>query len=127
MKILLTSILTFCLAAQPALACEWSEGITENSDGTYQYTRECHIEVGKTLEKLDKREEQVKKLNKVIELKDLAIKYERDRVAEWKQLSIDLEDRVNTLDKMRERDKWIWFGIGVLVTGAAVYGAGQLR
>lgn len=127
MKILLISLISFCLVAQPVLACNWSEGISENQDGSYNYTKDCHIEVGKRLDKLDKRKKQVEKLNEAIELKDLTIKYERQRVEEWKNLSIELEDRVNTLDKMRERDKWLWFGIGVLVTGAAVYGAGQLR
>ncbi len=124
MRIFLISILLF---AQTTYACNWSENITKNPDGSFNYTRDCHIEVGKSLEELDKRRQQVEKLNLTVKLKDLTIKTERERVKEWKTLSLDLQKRVNTLDKMRERDKWIWFGIGVLATGAAVYGAGQLR
>lgn len=35
-------------------------------------------------------------------------------------------ERLLKLDKNNEVMKYVWFGLGVLVTGAAVYGAGTL-
>lgn len=110
-----------------AAACEWSKDVKKLSNGNYSYTKDCHLEVGKSLEKLDKKQEQVKKLNKAIELKDLVITTNEKRIENWKQLSIDLEDRVNTIEALKGPDKLIWFSIGVIVTGLAVHGAGQLK
>ena len=126
MKHILSSILIFCLAI-PGYACEFSKDIQKNPDGSYTYTRDCHVEVGKTYKKLDFKVLQVEKLEEAIELKDLAIVKGHERIDLWMQTSFKLEDRVNTIDRMKERNKCIYFGLGILVTGFAVWGAGQLR
>jgi hypothetical protein len=108
-------------------ACSLANDIKKNEDGSYTYTRDCHVEVGKTYKELDLRREQVDKLEKVVELKDLAISKQHERLDLWMQSHAKLEDRVNTIEKYNDSQKWIAFGLGVIVMRLAVKGAGQLR
>jgi hypothetical protein len=123
----LSIILTLCLTYSPTWACDPSTDITKNQDGSYTYTKECHVEVGKKVEENEKRKEQVTKLYQVIELKDLALVKSHERIELWRDTSFKMEDKVNSLEKMKETNKWLYFGVGVVVMSLAVYGAGQLR
>lgn len=114
------------VTASPVLACDFSNDIQKVGD-KYQYSVECHKEVGKRLDELEIRKEQVKELNKSIELKDLALTLEQQRVDRWMDTTIKLEDRVNTIDKLRERNKLLYIGLGVVMTGLSVWAAGQLK
>lgn len=127
MKALISSVLATIFITNPVLACEFSKDIQKNADGSYTYTKGCHVEVGKTFKKLDLKEKQVDKLEEVIELKDLAIVKGHERIDLWMNTSFKLEDRVNTIDRLKERNKWLYFGLGIVVTGFAVWGAGQLK
>lgn len=113
--------------AQSAWACDFSQDITKNQDGSYTYTKDCHEEVGVKVKRLELKEKQVKKLNEALDLKDMAITKSHERIDLWMNTTYKLEDRVNTIEAIKERNKWIYFGLGIIVTGAAVWGAGQLR
>jgi hypothetical protein len=76
---------------------------------------------------LEDREAQVQALTKSIELKDLAIKTHEQRADLWMNTSFKLEDRVNTIERYNDTNKWLYFGLGIVVTGLSVWGAGQLR
>ncbi len=106
--------------------CVWSRDIKEVEEG-YLYKPSCHKKAGKLINDAKDREKQVEKLEKVIELKDLGLIKSHERINLWRDTSFKLEDRVNAMDKIKDRNKWIWFGFGILVTGGAVWGAGQLR
>lgn len=126
MKHILTSILIFTLATS-SFACEFSKDIQKNEDGSYTYTKDCHKEVGDIKKKLELRVLQVNTLEEVIEKKDVAIIKGHERIQLWMDTSFKLEDRVNTIERMKERNKWLYFGLGIVVTGFAVWGAGQLK
>lgn len=113
--------------ANPLWACEFSQDIQRNEDGTYTYTRDCHVEVGKKLDELDIRLLQIEDLKSSLDLKDMALDKAEDRIELWRDTSFKLEDRVNKIEQYKSEQQWWWFALGVVVTGAAVYGAGQLK
>lgn len=108
-----------------AADCDFST-IQKQGDG-YLYSPECNRKVGKMVLDEKDRKEQVDKLNETIKLKDLSIDTNEKRAQLWMDTSLKLEDRVNTIDKMESTNKWLYFGLGVVVFGAAVWGAGKLR
>lgn len=113
--------------ANPALGCEFSKDIQRNEDGTYTYTRDCHVEVGKKLDELDIRLLQIEDLKSSLDLKDLALQKSEERIELWRETSFKLEDRVNKIEKYKSQQQWYWFALGIVVTGAAVWSAGQLN
>jgi len=124
----LVLLITLSLLSNIAFAeCDFFTGISKLSNGNFEYTAECHKKVGKTVADLKDREEQVAKLEKIIELKDLAINIQEKRADLWMNTSMKLEDRVNTIEQYKSTNQWLYFGLGVLVMGVAVWGAGQLR
>lgn len=126
-KLLSSLVLVSLLTPQVGLAdCNYATDIKKVEQG-YLYTTECHKKIGKIVKNEDKRKEQVDKLEKVIELKDLALDKSHERIELWRDTSFKLEDRVNAIDNMKERNKWLYFGLGIVVMGLATYGAGQLR
>lgn len=117
----------FGLLSTPAFAeCDFSTGI-KKVEGGFLYTEQCHLKVGQMNEQLELKDRQIKHLEKSIELKDLAISKYNERIELWMNTSYKLEERINKIDRMNDFNKWLYFGIGVAVTGIAVYGAGQLK
>lgn len=131
MKKILTVLLssTIVLAGMPVYAndCDFKKDIQKLDEENYKYTTDCHKEVGKRVKKLILKEKQVEKLEEVIELKDIAIVKGHERTELWMQTSYKLEDRVNAAERIKEKQQWYWFVLGVVVTGTAVWGAGQLK
>lgn len=116
--------LTFSNAANAA--CDFSTGISKNADGTYTYSKDCHVAVGQMKYDLEAANKQVDDYKRVIELKDLALTKSNERADLWMEASFKLQDRMNTIDDMKSKNQWLMFGLGVLTTGLAVWGAGQL-
>ena len=108
-------------------ACNISTDIKENSDGTFTYTEECHIFVGKQFQELEKRKQQVDKLNEALELKDLAIEQHKKRIQLWKDTTFELEDRMIKMEKLTTLDRILHFGLGVLATSVAVYASSKIN
>lgn len=106
-------------------SCDFST--VERQGNKFIYSAECHKKVYKLIQEAKKREEQVEELNKTIKLKDLAIDTHMDRAEKWRKTSYELEDRVITMQKIKKYNDWLYFGLGFLAAGLAVYGAGQLK
>lgn len=106
-------------------ACEPSKDIKKVDNG-YLYTNECHIWVGKKIQELDLRINQVNELNKAIELKDLALRKTEERVGIWMDTAFKANDRLNQYESIKSRNEWLHFGLGVLTTSLAVWGASRL-
>lgn len=104
-------------------ACDWST--IKKVDSIYHYTKECNLEVGRLVQEAEKRRQQVDKLNKSIELKDLAIDKAEQRVELWKNTSYKLEDRLIKHDKWSKRNDWILFGGGMLTAILTGWAIGQ--
>lgn len=120
-------LLIFAVSINSAFAtCDYAKDISENANGSFTYTRECHIEVGKKVRGFSLMETEIKELRKTIELKDLAIEKLEERSKLWMDTSVQMADKVRSYESARSFDNWLHFGLGVLVTGAAVYGASKL-
>lgn len=127
MRNILVALMITCMLPLQALAdCDFSTGITKVEQG-YLYTKECHIKVGEMKRDLGIAQEQNKKLTQAITLKDLAITKADERAQLWQDTSFKLEARIETMDSIYKRNKWLYFGLGILATSAAVYAAGQLN
>lgn len=127
MKKLIALFLVMSMMPFQALAsCDWKTGIHLLPDSNYEYSHDCHIRVGETVRDLGVAQQQVILLNQAIDLKDLTISKADERADMWMKTSQELEKRVETLDKMNTTTKWLYFGLGVLATSAALYGASKL-
>ncbi len=127
----LISFLTFVfMAFTPFVAladCNFATDIKAMPDGSYSYSRDCHVEVGKRVKKLVIVEQQVVELEKTIELKDLALSKETERASLWMDTSYKLQDKLMSYQSASKASDRLYFITGVLVTVASVWAAGQLR
>jgi hypothetical protein len=118
-------IICMCFATS-VFACNPKQ-IKEQSDGSFSYPLDCHLEFGRLVKNEKEREKQIEHLNKSIELKDLAIDVSNERIELWQKTAYKMEDRLLKYESSSEKMRWIYFGLGVIVMGAAVNGAGKLR
>lgn len=126
MKLFIACLLTFAFTITSAMAdCDYSK-IKDNGDGTYTYTKELHICVGIMKKDLEASTAQVESYSKAIELKDLALTKANERITMWQTDTFALQDRMATIDSLESKNKIIYIGLGILITGVAVWGAGQL-
>ena len=120
--------LFFILMPFVALAdCDFAKDIKEMPDGTYSYSKGCHIEVGKRVKRLILVDQQVVELEKTVELKDLALSKQTERANLWMDTSVKMQDKIIAYDSAAKASKWFDFGLGVGVTVLSVWAAGQLR
>lgn len=117
--------LSVTLFSQISMACNFSTDIKENSDGTFTYSRACHVQVGKTQKELSLRQEQVKELNAAILLKDSAILKYEERTLLWMETSYKLNDRLQSYERHKETNNWILIGTGFAAAILATWAAGQ--
>ena len=108
--VILFSFLTHCIAAE----CDWKT--IEEKDGKFIYSKECNIKVGQLVKEMALKDEQIVKLNKVIELKDLMILKGDERIELWRATTYKLEDRLISQDKWSNRKDWLYFAGGIIVT-----------
>lgn len=107
--------------------CNFKTDIVRIDSNTLKYSNDCHKEFGLTRQNLKYAEEEIVELRKNIALKDLVIQKTEEQVDLWKAESIEQNIRLNNVEAAAEKNKWLWFAIGVVATGAAVYTAGQLN
>jgi hypothetical protein len=117
---MLSILLALCMVSNTAFAdCNFSTDITKQADGTYSYTKECHIKVGQLVQDNKTKDQQISDLNQAITLKDLAITKSDQRAQMWMDTSFKLEDDVQKMNKFKSDNQWIYFGLGVLTVFAA--------
>jgi len=122
MKYLLLLFLTTAVWAD----CNLKTGITKNSDGSFKYTRECHLLMGDWKKDRDSFKAENETLRKNITLKDLSITHHEQRTKLWMDSSYDLEKRLTTIQRFNSTDRWFHFGLGIVATGLSIYLAGQI-
>jgi hypothetical protein len=93
--------------------CDFTSILPTNHN-TFEYTEGCHREVGLMKVKLEK-------LNKVIELKDLALDKANERAELWMNTSIQMQDKFMKVEKLNRENGWIYFGAGMLTMLGAAY------
>lgn len=128
MKTFVSALLIALTFSNFAVAdCNFATDITKNDNGTYTYTKECHIAVGVMKRDLDSDDAQLAEYQKVIDLKDLALTKSNANSQLWMDTSFRLQDRMNSVDSLSSKNQLLTFGLGVVFTGLAVWAAGQLR
>jgi hypothetical protein len=129
MKKLIATMMTVCVLSNSmafAADCKWSTGITPQGTG-YLYTPECHAKVGLTLRDNDDFKIQVDALRKTIDTQKLIIEKADERTILWRNESYEQFDRLQKQAQYSQTNNVLWFVLGIVVTSAAVYGAGQLK
>ncbi len=128
MKKVISSLLLLCVLSNVAMAdCDFSSGITPGPNKTFIYSEECHQQVGKLVQSNKTKDLQIADLNKAIELKDLALVKADERIQLWMTTTQKLEDRMTTIDDLRGKNYWMYYGLGIATGFVAVWAAGQLH
>lgn len=119
-------LFTFLVTTQLiASECNWNS-ITEK-DSKYIYTPECHLKVGELIKEEKKREKQVEELKKSIELKELALDISDQRIMKWRNEAYSQNQALERSYKYSKYNDLLYFGLGIVTTSLAVWGAGQLK
>ena len=128
MKKVLSSILALTLATHSvAFAdCNFSQDIKKMDNGHFEYTSDCHKDVGNTYNALDKKKLQVEELYKALDLKDLALQKADERNNGLREALYKVEDRVNAMEQIKSRNEVLYFIGGVVITGLAIYAAKEI-
>lgn len=127
MKKLISTVLLLSFVSNIAMAdCDWTK-IVQNPDGSRTYSKELHICVGQLKQDLEIANSQIVDYKKAIELKDLALVKADQRANMWMDTSFKLQDRMNTIDDLRSKNNWLYYGLGIASGFVAVWAAGQLR
>lgn len=118
-------VLAFIVAlalSVPAFGAECDTStIKKQADGSYSYTKDCHVSVGEALGELDLRREEVKLLRGSLTDMNAAYGIQQKRAESWLDTSLKLEDTIQRQKRINDLEKWLWFGAGCLL----MYGAAQ--
>jgi len=106
--------------------CDFSKGIVPGPNKTFIYSEACHQKVGQLVQDSKVQTQQVTDLTKAISLKDLALKDSDQRAMDWMSTSGTLEKRLQEVDSLEKKNDLLFFGLGVLTTFLAAYGAAKL-
>lgn len=106
--------------------CNWSTDIIKKEDG-YLYTTECHKKTGKLVADIADYEKETEALRKAIELKDLALVKSDEQLMLWREETYNQHERLLKIQSVSDKERWMWFAIGIVVMGGATYAAVQLR
>lgn len=112
----------FC---QSSLACDWTT-IKKTPDG-FLYSTECHLKVGQLVKNEALYKQQVDELNQALSLKDLALTKADERIRIWRDESYKQYEFNHKYQSFSDTQKIIYFSLGIVFTGIAVYVAGQLK
>ncbi len=108
--------------------CDWKKIVPQGD--SFLYPKECHLKVEQLLDDVKIREEQIAKLNKALDLKDLVIAKAEERTELWRGTAYKMEDRLIAQEKWSSKSGWVYFGLGVITTvaaGFAISYAAKLR
>lgn len=123
----LVALMLVASVSAQAADCDFATGIEKLPDGRYAYSPECNRKVGKLV--ADEKDRQEQLAAKDVQIKDLGVQVDvqQKRANTWMDTSLKMETQVNEMEALKARNQWLFFGLGIVVTGAAVWGAGQLR
>ena len=118
--ILLALVLMLMFAMKESKACDWST-IKKQEDGTFVYSKDCHLAVG-TLVKNEKiQAERIDLLNKSLELKDLALDKADQRINNWRTEAYNQNEKILDIQRKTKYNDYIVFGLGIVTAIATGY------
>jgi hypothetical protein len=106
--------------------CDWSK-VVANPDGTYTYSKQLNLCVGKTVQDGQTKDQQIADLHKSVDLYKTTIQTDEQRIQNWITTSVNLENRVEATSSLEKKNEWLYFGLGVAATCAAAYTANKIR
>jgi hypothetical protein len=125
LSLLSTSAFATSVTTLDGTQCDFSK-IVKNADGTYQYSAQLNLCVGKIVQDNQTQTTQIADLHKSIDLYKLTIKTDEERIQAWIATSVNLENHVSTIDSLDKKNQWLYFGLGVAATVAAAYTANKV-
>lgn len=126
MKMVSILLITALFSSLAHAECKWASDIKENQDGTYTYSRDCHIEVGKKVKGYFLLESEVQDLRKAIELKDLALTKQTQHTQLWMDTSLKTGEELQKYERVRAAENNLYFISGVGLAILSVWAAGQI-
>lgn len=104
--------------------CDWST-VKKLPNGQFSYSPQLNLCVGKLVQDNKIKDQQIQDLTKAIQLKDLALKDADSRSNMWLLTAGNEQERLTKIDSDQKVNNAIYFGLGVLLTGLAVFGAAK--
>ena len=119
-------LISLLLIPNLALACNFNTDIQKEGD-KYLYTVSCHKQVGKMYMDNKSLKKELDLANEAYKQRTIEIQKADEQMRLWRDESYEQHQRLLNVKSASDTEKWLWFGLGVVVMGAAVHGAGQLR
>ena len=116
MKNLMISLMTVTVLSNPLLAQE-----------KICFPKETAEKIRKDLVRKDFLEEESVSLHKSLELSTKALAIRKEQLDIVQGNNDRLAERLRKTSNSSSLYNYLWFGLGVLATGVAVYGAGRLK
>ena len=110
-----------------ASSCDWARDVKEQADGSFLYSRACHVQAGKNVTLLGLKDQRIVELEKTIELKDLALVKQKERSDLWMNSAIEQNEKLMKYDAAASKSNTLYFGLGIAAAALSVWAAGQLR
>lgn len=127
MKTFISTILIASIFSNVAMAdCDFSKGITPLPNGTYAYSLDCHLEVGKLIQDNKTKTLQLADYQKAVELKNLAIVRSDQRAQLWFDTAEKSQDRLTSIAAEQKHNDFLYFGLGILATVATGFAVAKL-
>lgn len=98
--------------------CDWKT-INKTTEG-YLYSKECHIEVGKTLQELDIKKQQSDLYKNSSDLYKQSYELEKQRSDLWYKESQELEKTIKQDRMFSEIQKVTYFSLGAFIMYSAI-------
>lgn len=105
--------------------CNW-EDIVKNPNDTFTYSKELHICVGQLIQDNKVKAQQISDFTQAITFKDSVIKTDEKRIQDWAETSTKLQDRLQKVDNLQQKNQWLFYGLGVATVLAGGWVASQL-
>jgi len=128
----LASLVIILILSSPILACDWTK--IQKQGEKYLYPKSCHLEFGKTLVQVKElklanevRKLQAEKLEKTIDLKDLALDKADMRTMRWRDESYNQHEKLLRYQTLSRKSNWLYVAGGFGLAILSVWAAGQVN
>lgn len=106
--------------------CDWSK-VVQNTDGTYTYSKELNLCVGKTVQDGQTKDLKIADLYKAVDSYQKTIATDEQRIQNAMEALSRISARVEKSEDLQSKNDLLHVGLGAALTALAVWGAGQLR
>lgn len=105
--------------------CDWSKVVT-NPDGTYSYSKELNLCVGKTVQDGQTKDLKIADLYKAVDSYQKTIATDEQRIQSAMEALSRISARVEKAESLQQNNDKLAFGLGVLTAFLAAEAAAKL-